>query len=46
MAQQPVLEHGWLRCIEALQRSVYRIPISNLDDLKDRMRTYWENLDQ
>jgi len=30
----------------ALQQSVYCIPISNLDDLKDRVRTCWENLDQ
>ena len=30
----------------ALLQSVYRIPNSNLDDLKDRMRTCWENLDQ
>jgi len=30
----------------ALQQSVYRIPISNLDDLKDRVRTCWESLDQ
>jgi len=25
---------------------VYCIPISNLDDLKDRVRTCWESLDQ
>jgi len=25
---------------------MYRIPISNLEDLKDRLRTCWENLDQ
>ena len=30
----------------ALQQSVYRIPISNSDDLKSRVRTCWENLDQ
>jgi len=30
----------------ALQQSVYRIPISNSDDLNDRVRTCWENLDQ
>jgi len=30
----------------ALQQSVYRIPISNLDDLKDRVRTCWESLNQ
>ena len=30
----------------ALQQSMCRIPISNLDDLKDRVRTCWENLDQ
>ena len=30
----------------ALQQSVYCIPISNLDDLKDRVRTCWESLDQ
>ena len=27
-------------------QQIYRIPISNLDDLKDRVRTCWENLDQ
>ena len=31
---------------EALQQSVYRIPISNREDLKDRVRTCWESLDQ
>ena len=31
---------------EALQQSVYRIPISNRVDLKDRVRTCWESLDQ
>ena len=30
--------------MRALQHSVY--PISNLDDLNDRLRTCWENLDQ
>jgi len=25
---------------------MYRIPISNLDDLKDSVHTCWENLDQ
>jgi len=25
---------------------VYCVPISNLDDLKDRVRTCWESLDQ
>ena len=30
----------------ALQQSMYRIPVSNLDDLKDRVRTCWESLDQ
>jgi len=30
----------------ALQQSVYRIQISNLDDLKDTVRTCWESLDQ
>jgi len=30
----------------ALQQSVYRIPISSLDDLKDKVRTCWKNLDQ
>jgi len=30
----------------ALEQSVYCIPISNLDDLKDRVRTCWESLDQ
>ena len=30
----------------ALQQSMYRTPISDLDDLKDRVRTCWENLDQ
>ena len=30
----------------ALQQSMYRIPISNLNDLKDRVRTCWESLDQ
>ena len=30
----------------ALQQSVYRIPISNSDDLNDRVRTCRENLDQ
>jgi len=30
----------------ALQQSVYCIPISNLNDLKDRVRTCWESLDQ
>jgi len=25
---------------------MYRIPIFNLDDLKDRVRTCWEYLDQ
>ena len=30
----------------ALQQSVYRIPVSNLDDLEDRVRTCWESLDQ
>jgi len=30
----------------ALQQSVYRIPISNLEDLKNRVCTCWENLDQ
>ena len=29
----------------ALQQSVYWIPISNLGDLKDRMRTCWESLE-
>ena len=29
-----------------MQHSVYRIPISNLDDLKDRVRTCWESLNQ
>ena len=33
--QQPGLEPGWLRCMGALQQSEYRIPISNVDDLKD-----------
>ena len=33
-------------CWETLQHSVYRIPISNLDDPKDRVHTCWENLDQ
>ena len=28
----------------ALQQSAYRIPISNLVDLKDRVRTCWESL--
>jgi len=37
------VDHGvWA----ALQQSVYRIPISNSDDLNDRVRTCWENLDQ
>ena len=31
---------------EALQQSLYRIPVSNLDDLKDRVRICWESLDQ
>ena len=31
---------------EALQQSVYRIPVSNLNDLEDRVRTCWESLDQ
>jgi len=30
----------------ALRQSVYCIPISNLDDLKDRVHTCWESLDQ
>jgi len=30
----------------ALQQSVYCIPISNLDDLKDRACTCWKRLDQ
>ena len=30
----------------AMQHSVYRIPISNLDDVKDRVCTCWESLDQ
>jgi len=30
----------------ALQQSVYCIPISDSDDLKNRVRTCWENLDQ
>jgi len=30
----------------ALQLSVYRIPISNLEDLRDKVHTCWENLDQ
>jgi len=30
----------------ALQQGVYGIPISNLDNLKDRLSTCWENLDQ
>jgi len=30
-----------------LQQSMYRIPIgSNFDDLEDRVRTCWENLNQ
>ena len=49
--QQPGLESGWLCSVccmgrGALQQIVYRIPISNLDDLKDRVRTCSENLDQ
>ena len=31
---------------EAMRQSVYRIPVSNLDDLEDRVRTCWESLDQ
>ena len=31
---------------KALQQSLYRIPVSNLDDLKDRVRICWESLDQ
>ena len=30
----------------ALQQSVYHIPISNLDDLKDRVCTCWKRFDQ
>jgi len=30
----------------ALQQSMYRTPISSLDDVKDKVRTCWENLDQ
>ena len=30
----------------ALQQSLYRIPVSNLNDLEDRVRTCWESLDQ
>jgi len=30
----------------ALQQSMYRTPILSLDDLKDRVRTCWENLYQ
>ena len=32
--------------LTTLYGDVYCIPISNLDDLKDRVRTCWENLDQ
>jgi len=28
------------------QQSMYRTLISSLDDLKDRVRTCWENVDQ
>ena len=45
--QQPGLKSGRLYAVwGALQQSVYRIPISNLDDLKDRVRTCWGSLDQ
>jgi len=45
--QQPELEPGWFRCIRgALQQGMYRTPISSLDDLKDWVRTSWENLGQ
>jgi len=46
--QQPRLKSGRLCCLGALQQSVYRIPfpVSNLDDLEDRVRTCWESLDQ
>jgi len=30
----------------ALQQSVYRNPLCNLDDLKERARTCWESLGQ
>jgi len=29
-----------------LQQSMYRIKISSMDDLKNRVRTCWESLDQ
>ena len=40
--QQPRLDFGWLPCIwDSLST-----PISSLDDLNDRVRTCWKNLDQ
>jgi len=44
--QQPGLEPYRLRSMGALQQSMYRLTISNLEDLKDRVHTCWENLDQ
>ena len=44
----PPIARTWLTTLYwgALQQNMYRIPISNLDYLKDRVRTCWENLDQ
>jgi len=44
--QQPRLELGWLSCIWGLCSWACITPISSLDDLKDRVRTCWANLDQ
>ena len=45
-SQQARLQPSWLCWMGAVQQSMYCIPIFNLDDFKDRVRTCWENLDQ
>jgi len=44
--QQSRLETGLRYIWGAMQPNMHRTPISSLDDLKDRVRTCWENLDQ
>ena len=43
---KPGLKSGRLCCLGSSAAERYCIPISNLDDLKDRVRTCWESFDQ
>jgi len=44
--QQPGLEPGWYSVYEGLQSRAYCTPFSNLSDLNNRVRAFWDSLDQ